>query len=72
MLHIVLVADINPIPPLTLAKLYWTVAIPQMMYGLELVNLSISMERSLEVVHTTVDNTRTSQANRRTCCPLAT
>ena len=30
----------QPVPPLCLSKLYWSIAIPQMTYGLEVVYLS--------------------------------
>jgi len=44
----------QPVPPLTLSKLYWSVTIPQMMYGLELVDLSDSAEQTLEAMHRSI------------------
>ena len=44
----------NPVPPLTLSKLYWSVAIPQMTYGLELMHLDTNTEQALESVHISI------------------
>jgi hypothetical protein len=43
----------NPVPPLTLSNLYWSVSVPQMTYGLELVNLSVNARHALNSVHLT-------------------
>ena len=41
----------QPVPPLCLSKLYWSIAIPQMIYGLELVYISGRDENMLESTH---------------------
>ena len=41
----------NPVPPLILSRLYWSIVIPSMTYGLELVNLSHGAEWALEAAH---------------------
>lgn len=44
----------HTVPPLTLSKLYWSISIPQMTYGMELLSLSASMEHKLEITHMSV------------------
>ena len=44
----------QPVPPLCLSKLYWSIAIPQMTYGLELVYLSRRDEKMLESTHSSM------------------
>jgi hypothetical protein len=44
----------QPVPPLSLAKLYWSIAIPQLTYGLELLNLSARDQHALEHVHMSI------------------
>ena len=44
----------QPVPPLCLSKIYWSVAFPQMMYVLELITLTANNELALEAMHTSV------------------
>ena len=41
----------HPVPPLLLSKLYWSVSIPQMTFGLELVNLTAKARHVLDSAH---------------------
>ena len=41
----------NPIPPTVASKLYWSMIIPRLTYGLELVELSSNSIRALEKAH---------------------
>jgi hypothetical protein len=42
------------VPSLCLSKLYWSVAFPQMMCGLELVNISATNEHTMETIHASI------------------
>jgi hypothetical protein len=44
----------HPITPLTLSKLYWSISVPQMTYGLELLPLSVNLEQALESAHMSI------------------
>ena len=62
-----------PVPPTTLSKLYWTVAIPKMTYGLDVTPMSDSNIEVLESIHR--QNSKIAQGlpmNIPTPAPLAT
>ena len=44
----------QPVPPLTLSKLYWSISVPQMTYGIELLSISAGIEHALESAHISV------------------
>ena len=44
----------HPVLPLTLSKLYWSVVISQMTYGLELMHLDTNTEQAHESVHISI------------------
>ena len=44
----------QPVPPLTLSKLYWAISVPQITYGMELLTINASIEQRLESAHMSV------------------
>ena len=54
--HMTLRNRYQSIPPLVLSKLYWSISIPQMTYGLEMLPSKENSFKTLEGTHTSIAN----------------
>ena len=65
-------SDQVSVPPTTISKLYWAVTVPQMTYGLELLDLDIKTTNSVEQAHLAMAELTQGLPSRvASVCPLA-